>query len=486
MGEDQLRVRRLSLRLTGDARRTIMRFFWPASDERARKIVGRVMGLADDEVTLRLRSVVGDFSRQHPDLDKTLSAHYEEAARRVAVPGEPSRERRALIGAYFTMEYAFESAALFNPSMVPARDQSGLAPGSVRFVMSLRAIGEGHISSIVFRMGTIDRDGEVTIEPPSRYVRPLRIAEDREYDRDVFRSKLVEMGAHAPAADAVLGKLTEAFTASQLFEAIERTRATLSDPSGFPEVAENMRWLARSNYEARFGSAVGLTELAVFPLGEAESHGIEDMRLVRFVEDDGAVRYYGTYTAFNGRTILPHLMESPAPGVARVHTLSGRYAQNKGMALFPRKLDGAYLMIGRIDGENLYLLRSDNVRFWNDAVRIQEPDYAWQFVQIGNCGSPIETDAGWLLLTHGVGPMRRYCIGASLLDLKDPTKVIGQLGEPLLAPTDEERSGYVPNVVYSCGGMVHNELLVIPYGISDAATGVAVVPLDDVLARLRR
>ena len=486
MSEDPLPVRRLSLRLTGDARRTIMRFFWPATDERARKIVNRVMALGDDEATLRLRSVVGDFRRHHPNLDNTLVDHYEEVARRVQVPGKPGRERRLLIGAYFTMEYAFESAALFNPSMVPARDQSSLAPGSIRFVMSLRAIGEGHISSIVFRTGTIDRDGEVTVEPASRYVRPLRIVENREYDKGVFRSKLVEMDAYVPAADTVLGKLSDPFTARQLYRALQETQATVKDPSGFRELAENMTWLARSNYEARFGSTAGLTELAVFPLGEAESHGIEDMRLVRFVDDDGAVRYYGTYTAFNGRTILPYLMESPEPGVARVHTLSGRYAQNKGMALFPRKLDGAYLMIGRTDGENLYLLRSDNVRVWDDAVRIQEPRYAWQFVQIGNCGSPIETEAGWLLITHGVGPMRRYCIGASLLDLHDPTKVIGQLTEPLLAPTDEERSGYVPNVVYSCGSLVHNGRLVIPYGISDAAAGVAVVPLDAVLARLRR
>ena len=486
MSESPLPVRRLSLRLTGDARRTITRFFWPATDERARKIVSRVMGLPGDEVTLRLQSVIGAFRRHHPNLDNVLLDHYKEVARRVEVPGEPGRERRLLIGAYFTMEYAFESAALFNPSMVPARDQSGLAPGAVRFVMSLRAIGEGHISSIVFRMGTINRDGEVTIEAATPYARPLHMAENRECDKDVFRAKLIEMGVHAPGADAVLKKLEDPFTEVRLVRAIEQTRATVEDPAGFREVADNMTWLARSNYEVRFESAAGLTELVVFPIGEAESHGIEDMRLVRFVDDDGAVRYYGTYTAFNGRTILPHLMESPEPGVARVHTLNGRYAQNKGMALFPRKLDGAYLMIGRVDGENLYLLRSDNVRFWDDAVCIQEPRYAWQFVQIGNCGSPIETEAGWLLITHGVGPMRRYCIGASLLDLDDPTKVIGRLTEPLLAPTDEEASGYVPNVVYSCGSMVHNGQLVIPYGISDAATGVAVVPLDAVLARLRR
>jgi len=245
-----------------------------------------------------------------------------------------------------------------------------------------------------------------------------------------------------------------------------------------------MLWLARSNYEIRIPPGSDPTGFVLFPISDIESNGIEDMRLVRFVDDSGQVQYFGTYTAYNGFQILPQLLQVSPPGSAVVHTLGGKCARNKGLALFPRTIDGQYAMIGRLDGENLFLLKSGDICFWNDAIQIQRPKYAWEFVQIGNCGSPIETDAGWLLLTHGVGPMRRYCIGASLLNRADPSKVLAQLPEPLLAPTEEESSGYVPNVVYSCGAMLHNGLLVIPYGISDAATGFAVVSLDEVLNRL--
>ncbi len=301
----------------------------------------------------------------------------------------------------------------------------------------------------------------------------------------IFRQKLIEMGAYRPSMDGTLANLRDPFTTEELAQTIGRTPVAPERPTETEKVADSLMWLARSSYQVRFGSSVGLPGLVVFPSSEAESHGIEDMRLVRFVDDDGSVRYYGTYTAYDGRRILPQLMESSEPGIAEVHVLNGRYVQNKGMALFPRKIDGSYAMIGRADGENLFLLRSDNVRFWNEAVRIREPRHEWEFVQIGNCGSPIETEAGWLLLTHGVGPMRRYCIGAMLLDLHDPTRIIGALTEPLLVPQPDERAGYVPNVVYSCGGMLHNGSLVIPYGVGDVSTRFAVVSLDALLDRLR-
>jgi len=227
-----------------------------------------------------------------------------------------------------------------------------------------------------------------------------------------------------------------------------------------------------------------ITEVVLFPMCEAESQGMEDMRIVRFTDDDGSVRYYGTYTAFNGQQITPQIITMPQPGLAQVRSLQGRGVRNKGLALFPRKVGGRYMMSARIDGENLFLLRSNNILIWDEAEMVQEPKFPWEFVQIGNCGSPIETDAGWLLLTHGVGAMRRYCIGATLLDRDDPAKLIGRLEHPLIVPTSDERSGYVPNVVYSCGGLAHNGLLVIPYGISDAATGFATVALDELLAKL--
>jgi predicted GH43/DUF377 family glycosyl hydrolase len=242
--------------------------------------------------------------------------------------------------------------------------------------------------------------------------------------------------------------------------------------------------LATCDYNIEMPANVNLNQVILFPNGEPESRGMEDMRLVRFTNDDGSMCYYGTYTAYNGWETRPQLMEMPTPETAHIRSLQGRCAKDKGLALFPRKVQGRYMMIGRIDGENLYLLESDNIRVWDEATLVQQPQFTWEFVQVGNCGSPIETDAGWLVLTHGVGPMRRYCIGATLLDRDDPTKLIGRLDEPLLTPGPDERMGYVPNVVYSCGSLVHNGILVIPYGISDAATGFATVPLDDLLARL--
>ena len=479
-----LSVRRLPQRLVCDPTRTITRFFWPGSDERAQRIVDRVMSLPDADASAQLASTIEAFADRHEDLHGMLLDHCREVASRVSVPAEAGDERRVLIGAYFTMEYAFESAALSNPSMVPTADQSGLAPGSARFLMSLRAVGEGHVSSIVFRTGTIDPDGDVHIQPPGVRSHRGRRVPNREFDKERFLTKMIEVGLYDPAIDPVLEALAERFHVRELRQAIQSTPAAPEDATRVGRATDGLLWLAESNYEIR-DPDTAIADLVLFPTGETESQGMEDMRLVRFVDDEGTVRYYGTYTAYNGHQILPQLLEIHGQGCGEIHILSGRYARDKGIALFPRMLDGWYAAIVRVDGENLYLARSKNIRFWNEGVRIREPRYAWEFVQIGNCGSPIETEAGWLLLTHGVGPMRRYCMGALLLDLDDPTRVIGQLEAPLLTPTAEERNGYVPNVIYSCGSMLHNQTLIIPYGISDAATGFATVRLDDLLARLR-
>ncbi|NOZ20882.1 MAG: glycosidase [Planctomycetes bacterium] len=484
MPSTPLRVQRLPERLTCDARRTIPRFFWLQGLERTKKIVNRVMDLDDKEVAELLQSVYEGFGWRHPDLEDVLTEHYGEVALRLNLSDEPGPHRKLLIGAYFTMEYAFESTALFNPSMVPAREQNGVAPGAVHFLMSLRAVGEGHVSSIIFRTGTIDKDGGIVIDPVRPHFRRARRIEDARLNKKLFRLKLIEMGAYDALVDQILGPLGEWFTRDELHHSIDSVQRAAEEPASCKQVGDRMIWLARSNYEVRMAPEEGMDQLVLFPISETESHGMEDMRLVRFVDEDGSICYYGTYTAYNGHQILPQIIESHDPGLAQVHTLNGKFAQNKGMALFPRKIDGYYAMIGRADGENLFFLQSDNVHFWNEAKLLQEPKYPWEFVQIGNCGSPIETEAGWLLLTHGVGPMRQYCIGATLLDLKDPTKILGRLAEPLLMPAEDERTGYVPNVVYSCGGMAHNGTLVIPYGISDAATGFATMSLDDLLAAL--
>lgn len=477
-------VKRLSHRLRRDAGLTIARFFWPGSPQRAAAVIGLVKSLDQDTASRLLASCLEDFGDRYDDLPGIFLDHYEQAAERIAVTGRLSPGRRQLIGAYFTMEYAYASAAFFNPSIIRARDQDGVPGGAVRFLMSLRAVGEGHVSSLVFRTGLIDADGGITIDPVPPQSRRLRVVEDRTFMKRRFRLKLIEAGAYSDLTDVVLDRLGEAFALSDLERALENVRVGLDDQAQLTQTDDAMRWLAHSNYQVQAPVDAELSQLVLFPLSESESNGLEDMRLVTFTENDGSTRIYGTYTAYNGSRVLPQLMEIKVRGTAEMHTLSGRYAVNKGMALFPRRLDGRYAAITRHDGRNLYLARSDNVRFWNEAELIQEPRYPWEFVQIGNCGSPIETDAGWLLLTHGVGPMRRYCIGATLLDRTDPTRVIGQTAEPLLLPLPEESGGYVPNVVYTCGAMVHNGTLVIPYGISDVETGFASVAVRDLLAGL--
>ncbi len=484
MRSDRLPVERLPVRLTGDAARTIMRFFWPGSDERARRVFDRALSLSNDETARLAGEVVARFGREHPEFRDALMEHFDQAAERVGPEGPIPDERRLLIGAYFTMEYAFESAALFNPSMVPAREQAGVPAGSTRFTMSLRAVGEGHVSSVVFRSGVIDSDAGIHIDPPSRFCRPVRELAGRLYGRDDMHVKLEALMGSVPSVDGLFAILPETFTIEQLLRAVGGERANAAAVGRYNEVTDAPVWLAESNYQLRGNRPADLPELVLFPISQAESRGMEDMRLVRFVDDDGAVTYYGTYTAFNGSRILPQMLAAPRPDAVEVHTLGGPFAQNKGLALFPRKVDGRYAMVARKDGENLFLAWSDSVLLWQEGALIDEPRQSWEFVQIGNCGSPIETDAGWILLTHGVGPMRRYCIGAILLDLADPTRVVGRLREPLLEPQEDERSGYVPNVVYSCGGMIHNGHLVIPYGISDAATGFATVPVDALLERL--
>jgi predicted GH43/DUF377 family glycosyl hydrolase len=351
--------------------------------------------------------------------------------------------------------------------------------------MSLRATGEGHISSIVFRRGVIDRENNIIIETSSPRSRPLKVRENRHYKKKLYSLKLKEIEGENPLSDAVLSRLGRAFTMEELCGAIHAVGREVESPLAMREVEEDMLSLARANYQIELPGDIDVSEAVIFPHSENESRGIEDLRLVRFTEDDGTPVLYGTYTAYNGFNIIPQMLEMRDPDTISVHTLMGEYSKNKGLALFPRKVGGNYLMSSRIDNENLYLMTSDNPLVWNHAELVQTPRFPWQLVQLGNCGSPLETEAGWLLLTHGVGPMRQYSIGATLMDLDDPTRIIGQTEEPLMMPRDEERSGYVPNVVYSCGGMIHNDLMIIPYAMSDTSTSFATIPLDELLALLR-
>ena len=478
-------ITRLPIRLAPDTRRVIARKFIPGDEDRIRSLIERVLRLSDAQVEHMLAQLEQRFASRHRNAAEMVADHYNAVEPYVPQPHKPDVRRQLLIGSYFTMEYAIESAALFNPSMVPARDQTGLPTGSTRFVMSLRATGEGHISSLVFRRGVVDADDNLEIEPASPYCRSLEVIDDAPQDKESFRQKLIDMGAYGPYTEFVVNALKAQFTIVELNRAIRDLRISPTDPAAVAEVAETMIWLARSNYQLLLPEDADVSEVVIFPHSETESHGIEDARFVKFTDDGGSYYYYGTYTAYNGYRIMPQLFEIDEALAVKVSTIHGRFAQNKGMALFPRKIDGKYTMISRLDNENLFLMQSDQLYSWNEAKRIQEPKYPWEFVQIGNCGSPLETEAGWLLLTHGVGPMRQYCIGATLLSRDNPAEVIGQTREPLLEPEEDERSGYVPNVVYSCGGMIHNEMLIIPYAMSDLCTGFAKVRLQDVLALCR-
>ncbi len=486
MYRSRVKIERVAEQLDPDPTRVIPRFFGPGDDKRLRGIVERIRALDRAEVSELVSGLRRSFQKKHPDLAMIAKSNYDAVKYLISDEADLEKKRRLLIGAYFTMEYAIESAALFNPSMVPAIVQDGADVGSTRFVMSLRATGEGHISSAVFRRGVIDRDNRIRIEPVSRHSRRLQVVENREFEKRTYRTRLIEIGATGTFADEVLNLLGKTFNFVELKLAIDAVWESREYALLNSETVDKMIALARANYDLHLPDLQEVSEFVIFPNSDAESHGIEDMRLVQFRSDDGGICYYGVYTAYDGSNIMPQILETTGFHTAKIRTLGGRYALNKGMALFPRKVDGRYLMLGRLDNENLFLLRSDDVLFWNEAELLLKPKFAWEIIQIGNCGSPIETESGWLVLTHGVGPMRQYSIGAVLLDRDDPSRVIGRLPEPLLVPLEEESVGYVPNVVYSCGGMIHNDKLVIPYAISDRSTTFALVSLPELLAEFAR
>jgi len=444
-----------------------------------------VLALSDAEVSTLVHSALADYRQRHKDIRGILRQNSAMAlATAGGRTGELSEERRLLIGAYFTNEYSLESVALFNPSMVSHPDQNGVPRGATRFIVSVRACGEGHISSIEFRTGIVDADCRVAFDVPTRFALTTRPLDESLYDKSVYVPKLVEMKAHQALADPVLRLLDNEFTLNDLTSALETCRHGQPNATLFKELADNMLWLAHSNYQLDFSPDTTLSERVIFPVSENESRGIEDARFVRFTHPDGRVVYYATYTAYNGFRVLPQFLETSDFRYFKMNTLNGKCVQNKGMALFPRKIGDDFVMASRLDGENIYLLRSKNIHFWNEATKVHGPKRPWELIQVGNCGSPIETEKGWLLLTHGVGPMRQYWIGALLLDLEDPSKVIGEMAEPILKPNEDERDGYVPNVVYSCGAMRHGDRLILPYAVSDTHSSVAVVSIPELLAHL--
>lgn len=481
-------VKRQTHSIERDETRVICRLLAHSENpSRVKNIVHRVLQLDDRETHNLLQRVLNNFSKRHRNIEMIFSRHYQQI--QPFIPADKhtplSDERKLLIGAYFTMEYAIESAALFNPSIVPHPDQSDVDEGCTRFIMSFRAVGEGHISSMVFRSGIMDRNGELSFDPEKPYVNTPEVI-NPVYKRHPFQSKLDEINKNNEITDYILSRLPDEFTFNELKEEINY----LSDKPEFlvekqQKAFHHLQRLADSNYQLQFSTDSDLSERVIFPVAEEERGGIEDGRFVRFQEENGEIVYYGIYTAYDGTSIMPQMIETRDFRHFKIRTLNGKAVRNKGMALFPRKVDGKYVMLSRQDGENNHIMYSDHLRFWDRSKVIQRPNRPWEFVQIGNCGSPIETEYGWLVLTHGVGPVRTYSIGAILLDLEKPEKMIGWLEEPLLKATEEERSGYVPNVVYTCGGIKHNGRLIIPYSVSDIQPALASVRIDELVDAMK-
>jgi len=478
-------AKRIGPTLVPDRSRVLMRPFRPTTDDIARRIVARVMALPDEQVTRLLGQVLGEFADRHEQVETIFRKRFAQVSLHLEPDAQPSPERQMLIGAYFTHEYSPESAALFNPSIVPHPDQSGLPRGALRFILSLRATGEGHISSITFRTGTVSAQHRITLMPPVPFATEPERVPNAAYDKGLFAHKLEEAGVQNDFCRRVLDQLRDDFTLKELHAVLLASGLTseTSDATAI-RAARGILLLAESNYEVNFAPDSRVSQRILFPSAPSQSNGIEDARFVRFQNDDARFTYYATYTAYDGKIILPQLLETPDFVHFKFSTLNGPAVQNKGMALFPRKINGQYVMLSRQDDENILLMFSDNIHFWQAPRLLLSPAQPWEFIKIGNCGSPIETEAGWLVLSHGVGAMRKYCLGAFLLDLNDPTRVIGRLREPLLSPNEAEREGYVPNVVYTCGALLQGRELIIPYAMSDSATSFATVSLDELLAAM--
>ncbi|MGK6350842.1 glycoside hydrolase family 130 protein [Parapedobacter sp. DT-150] len=475
-----------------DASRVIARFLY-TGEERAKRLIMAVMAMSNEQQREILSQVLRKYSKRHRSLQKIFANHFKRLVpvmERMEIDDAKLPEHsKQLIGSYFTMEYSIEAAAFFNPSIIEHPDQSSLSRGQRRVIISFRATGEGHISSIVFRQGVLDTDMDIDVEPPGKMLEVPEHVKNHTYHKKTFLRKLREMwsdsGYRNDEADGIISEqLPDTFTYEELKEAMKAVQEKLEPRQDNLAFLQEVWWLASSHYEMTFSADTSVCERVIYPIADTEKNGIEDARFVRFIGEKGAVTYYATYTAYDGISILPKLLMTKDFRHFQVMPVHGYIAQNKGMALFPRKVNGKYAMLCRIDGVNNYIAYSDTINVWREAKLIQTPNEPWELVQMGNCGSPLETKAGWLVLTHGVGPMREYVLGALLLDLENPEQEIGRLKTPLLVPNRKEREGYVPNVVYSCGSYIHLGKLIIPYAMSDYTSTYAVVDVEELLAKL--
>lgn len=473
-------VTRKELHFLPDSSRVIARYFMNGEAE-TKDTIALVFGMTENDVHVSLGQTLREFAYRHRHITQLFMKHYHNAMgiieqMQVNVD-EISEERKLLIGSYLTMEYSLESTAFFNPSIIPDVDQTYLEEGEMRVIISFRATGEGHISSIVFRRAILDKNNDLHMMSIGKSMDIAEVLQKTSYHKGRFIKKMQEMNISDKYFGAIVENLPDHFEYLVLKDAVDNTLKDSSISTDRRIAFEEIAWLLESYYDIEFHKDSDISERVIFPISESESNGIEDARFVRFTDDDGTVKFYATYTAYNGHTILPKFLSTEDFCTFRIMPLRGKGAMGKNLAFFPKKIKGQYAMLSRIDGVNNYIMFSDRNTLWDNPILLQQPKYPWEFSKIGNCGSPIWTEEGWLIITHGVGPMRRYCIGASLLDLDDPTKEIGRLKEPLLMPLENEREGYVPNVVYSCGSIIHNNHLILPYAVSDYSTTYAVVEM---------
>lgn len=522
----QVTVTRKKVIFSPDPSRIIARFLY-LNDERSADIIRMVLAMPETEVKITMSQLLRGYSQRHRNISRIFEKHFAKLApifEKIEVNEEDlSVSQKALIGSYFTMEYSIESAAFFNPSIVESPDQSELRSYEKRVIFSFRATGEGHISSIVFRSGILDKNNNLTLEPVGKMLAEAEVIKRHVYTKKSFQEKIDDMQAQAiidipetlekqetmqikgntlssaivgkpnkksvkvkPISPAfILDKLGDSFTYGELMKNLEIARKGTKLSEDQKKIIQQMMWLASSHYDIDFSIDSAISERVIFPISATEQKGIEDARFVKFTDDDGEITYYATYTAYDGMATLPKLIKTKDFYHFKIIPINGEIAQNKGMALFPRKIKGKYAMLCRIDGVNNFIAYSESINIWHEAKIIQKPKYSWELVQIGNAGSPIETEDGWLVITHAVGSMREYTLGATLYELENPEKEIGRLTEPLMVPNEVEREGYVPNVIYSCGSLIHDDELVIPYAMSDHASTYATVKIKELLEVLK-
>ncbi len=472
-----MRVKRSNIQLKANPKRVIINFLDLAintnNTSRANRLLDSVLSIPEDELNELYKEIKTSFEFRHRNFEHYLSLNFKKVSPIIATNMVISEVRSLVIGAYFSKEYSIQSAALFNPSMVAHPNQNGLGEGEKRFVMSLRAVGEGHISSIEFRVGIVASDGTIKLDEETGFASCSEKDLNKIYNK---KSILKNTTVLKDFDQSILNAFEETFTYDDYLEKVKSNAFSSFDDASQAELFH----ILDTNYDVITEIDAPICERVIFPNAKGESMGMEDVRFVAFTEND-KTQYIGTYTAYNGHKISPQLIITDDFVQFKVRSMYGAAVSDKGMALFPEKIDGKYVMIGRQGGENITMMYSDDLFIWEDYEEIMTPQNSWSYVQLGNCGSPIKTNKGWLVITHAVGPLRKYVLGAILLDLKNPSKIIKKLNKPLLSPNEEEREGYVPNVVYSCGSMAHKGNIIVPYAMSDSASTFAAINIEELL-----